>query len=414
MRFFFPDSQDQINPDFDFATEEHPALRVRQRDDRYIHEVLHTQTIDGVLVSKAIVDGWAGTGAKYTLAQRHRLYRVGIRRFFRLDAAPGKNLLTMGDCGAFSYIDEEVPPYRPDEVIDFYEECGFDIGIAIDHVIFGYDPTHDGSQPAANHDWETRQQLTLSLADEFLGRCHSRDVRFTPMGVAQGWSPASYASAVRELQKIGYKRIALGGMVPLKTAEILACLKEISLTLEPDTRLHLLGITRCSNIGTFASLGVTSFDSTSAFRQAFKDDHDNYYAPDRNYTAIRVPQVGGNANLKKRIQAGRIEQNQALRLEQECLRALHGYDLGDVKLQDVLDVLRTYGQLFGSSKDYTAAYSEILRDTPWKECKCGICESVGINVVLFRGSERNKRRGFHNVYAFRQRLDRELEMRGVA
>jgi Queuine tRNA-ribosyltransferase len=414
MRFFFPDSQDQINPDFDFATEEHPALRVRQRDDRYIHEVLHAQTIDGVLVSKAIVDGWAGTGAKYTLAQRHRLYRVGIRRFFRLDAAPGKNLLTMGDCGAFSYIDEEVPPYRPDEVIDFYEECGFDIGIAIDHVIFGYDPVHDSSLPAANHDWETRQQLTLSLADEFLSRCHSRNVRFTPMGVAQGWSPSSYASAVRELQKIGYNRIALGGMVPLKTPEILACLKEISLTLEPDTQLHLLGITRCSNIGTFASLGVTSFDSTSAFRQAFKDDHDNYYAPERNYTAIRVPQVGGNASLKKRIQAGHIEQNRALRLEQECLRALHGYDLGEVRLQDVLDVLRTYGQLFGSSKDYTAAYSEILQDTPWKECKCGICESAGINVVMFRGSERNKRRGFHNVYAFRQRLDRELEMRGVA
>jgi hypothetical protein len=415
MRFFFPDSQDQVDPDFDFVTEEHPPLRVRQRDDRYIHEVLRTRAIDGVLVSKTIVDGWARTGAKYTLAQRQRLYRVGIRRFFRLDAAPGKDLQTMGDCGAFSYIEEEVPPYKPDEVIDFYEECGFDIGIAIDHVIFGYDPAHDSALlPAANRDWETRQQLTLSLADEFLGRCRTRNVGFTPMGVAQGWSPVSYASAVRELQKIGYRRIALGGMVPLKTGEILACLKEISLTLEPDTQLHLLGITRCSNIGTFASFGVTSFDSTSAFRQAFKDDHDNYYTPERNYTAIRVPQVGGNTSLKKHIQAGRIEQNNAMRLEQECLRALYGYDLGGVKLEDVLDVLRAYGQLFGSSKDYTSAYSETLRDTPWKECSCGICESAGINVILFRGSERNKRRGFHNVYAFRQRLDRELEMRGVA
>ena len=35
-------------------------------------------------------------------------------------------------------------------------------------------------------------------------------------------------------------------------------------------------------------------------------------------------------------------------------------------------------------------------------------QKAGINVILFRGSERNKRRGFHNLYVFRQRLDREL------
>ena len=49
----------------------------------------------------------------------------------------------MGDCGAFSYIRDDVPPYTPDEVIDFYDECGFDLGISIDHVIFGYDPAAD-------------------------------------------------------------------------------------------------------------------------------------------------------------------------------------------------------------------------------------------------------------------------------
>jgi hypothetical protein len=33
---------------------------------------------------------------------------------------------------------------------------------------------------------------------------------------------------------------------------------------------------------------------------------------------------------------------------------------------------------------------------------------------MFRGSERNKRRGFHNLYVFRQRLDRELRRRSAA
>ena len=91
--------------------------------------------------------------------------------------------------------------------------------------------------------------------------------------------------------------------------------KQISTVRDPGTQLHLLGITRCSNIGEFASLGVTSFDSTSAFRQAFKDDQDNYHTPDRTYTAIRVPQVDGNPKLKARIQAGRVSQDKAIQLE---------------------------------------------------------------------------------------------------
>jgi hypothetical protein len=34
-------------------------------------------------------------------------------------------------------------------------------------------------------------------------------------------------------------------------------------------------------------------------------------------------------------------------------------------------------------------------------------------VIIFRGSERNKRRGFHNLHVFRQRLDRELNVRSA-
>jgi hypothetical protein len=163
----------------------------------------------------------------------------------------------------------------------------------------------------------------------------------------------------------------------------------------------------------FASLGVTSFDSTSAFRQAFKDDRDNYHTPDRTYTAIRVPQVDGNAKLKKRIQAGQVSQDKAIRLEQACMQALRGYGYGEVKIGQVLGCLEAYEQIFDGRKSYREAYRETLEDAPWKTCTCGICDNAGINVVIFRGSERNKRRGFHNIYAFRQRVDRELATRSA-
>ena len=409
MKFFFPDSQDQIDPGFDLVSEERSPLRVRQRDDLYLHEAIGVPVIDGLLVSKAIVDGQPGAAGKYTLAPRHRLYRQGVRQFFRLDAALGPRVVTMGDCGAFSYVRDEAPPYTSDQVIDFYAECGFDLGISVDHVILGYDPAAEtGPDHQQIRGWAARQRLTLDLATEFLARCRARKVVFEPVGVAQGWSPASYARAVGELQKMGYTRIAVGGMVPLKTHEILACLRQISTVRYPDTRLHLLGITRCASMAEFAGFGVTSFDSTSPFRQAFKDDKDNYHTLERTFTALRVPQVDGNPKLKAAIQAGRVAQRDAAEREQACMRLLRDFDAGRATVQRVLDALRGYQEIFDGRRDYSEAYRTILEQAPWKHCPCGICERAGIDVAIFRGSERNKRRGFHNVYAFRQRLNREL------
>ena len=84
---------------------------------------------DGILVSKSVVDGMAQSSSRYSLAQRHRLFRVGVQTFFRLERSHYE-LESMGDCGAFSYVTEPEPPYTADEVIDFYEGCGFDYGLS--------------------------------------------------------------------------------------------------------------------------------------------------------------------------------------------------------------------------------------------------------------------------------------------
>ncbi|MEU7757645.1 tRNA-guanine transglycosylase DpdA [Micromonospora aurantiaca (nom. illeg.)] len=408
MRFFFPDSQDQVDPGFDFVTEERDPFRVRQRDDLYAHEVLTQAPFDGLLVSKAIVDGKAGGGTgKYTAAQRHRLYREGARRFFRLDRGHTP-LKIMGDCGAFSYVAEEYPPYSVDEVIDFYDGCGFHYGIAVDHVIFQYEPkTIRDDERAA--EWVRRQEITLALAADFWQRCKARRVCFTPLGVAQGWSPQSYADAVVALQRIGYQRIALGGMVPLKTQEILACLAAIDQVREPTTQLHLLGISRCDDVPTFATHGVTSFDSTSPFRQAFKDDRDNYYTPTGTYVALRVPQVDGNPKLKARIRSGEISQAQALALERTALTRLRQYDADEIEVDPVVQALVDYSVVWDGKSDRSAQYRATLTDRPWRDCPCDLCKAIGIEVVIFRGTERNKRRGFHNLYVFEQRLRPQRE-----
>ncbi|EBP8440550.1 tRNA-guanine transglycosylase, partial [Salmonella enterica] len=112
LKYFFPDSQDFIDPSFDFVRETRNEHRVRQRDDHYPHEVF-PHPYDGMLVSKAVVDGLGGGESKYTRAQRLRYFRNGMKHFFRLP----DNMQTMGDCGAFTYVNQDVPPYRVEEVI---------------------------------------------------------------------------------------------------------------------------------------------------------------------------------------------------------------------------------------------------------------------------------------------------------
>src|SRR4051812_33620113 len=78
---------------------------------------------------------------------------------------------------------------------------------------------------------------------------------FVPIGVAQGWSPDSYRHSVERLQQIGYDHIAIGGLVPLKTPEILEVLAAVHPALRPGVRVHLFGVTRVAHVATFARYG---------------------------------------------------------------------------------------------------------------------------------------------------------------
>ena len=78
----------------------------------------------------------------------------------------------------------------------------------------------------APDEWKERRRISLALAEKFKLRPMSAVAQLQLVGAAQGWSPASYADSVRQLQDMGYDRIALGGMVPLKTTDILACLAD--------------------------------------------------------------------------------------------------------------------------------------------------------------------------------------------
>ncbi len=163
---------------------------------------------------------------------------------------------------------------------------------------------------------------------------------------------------------------------------------------------------------TFNASNFNRFANRNSFRQSFMDDKDNYYTLNSTFVALRVPQTDGNPALRRRIQAGEVQQQDAVDAEQQCLKTLRSFDAGKASVDRAVAVLRSYETIYDTKgRDRSDSYRRTLEAAPWKSCKCGICQDAGIEVMIFRGAERNKRRGFHNLAVFKRRLNRTTRPR---
>lgn len=76
-------------------------------------------------------------------------------------------------------------------------------------------------------------------------------------------------------------------------------------------------------------------------------------------------------------------------------------------LKQVWGLVESYARFAGDA-DNLDEYQRLLRAEPWKECDCTICQTHGIEVAIWRGNNRNRRRGFHNTRRFYDQFEREL------
>jgi hypothetical protein len=84
------------------------------------------------------------------------------------------------------------------------------------------------------------------------------------------------------------------------------------------------------------------------------------------------------------------------------------FDAGEMKMPEVLDVLEQYEECYSSdSSSHRDQYATTLDARPWKACACDVCKTLGHHVILFRGAERNRRRGLHNTWTFYRRVQRQ-------
>ena len=161
-------------------------------------------------------------------------------------------------------------------------------------------------------------------------------------------------------------------------------------------------------IKSFERLSVVSFDSASYLRKAWLRSGQNYLSMEQKwYAAIRVPystqQKICDSALKIHISKTKLKL-----MEESALTALREYEKGRLPLNDTLDKVMEYDDLLlrnsNDGQSLRKKYEITLIDRPWEKCDCAFCRSNGIDSLIFRGSNRNKRRGFHNTWLFNNYL----------
>ena len=227
---------------------------------------------------------------------------------------------------------------------------------------------------------------------------------------------------------MGYKYIAIGGLVPLKVAQIHEAVASVNAVAmqHDDVRIHLLGFAKADNLDEFKKYKrIASFDSTSPLIRAFKDNRHNYWIKNENgglnyYSAIRVPQSLDNNTFRRKIKSGELNIEELQRKESIALESLRNYDHDSSNLDETLDNVLDYslplyddGRSDQSSMErkiekLRSDYRRTLEDKPWKSCSCEVCKSISIEAIIFRASNRNKRRGFHNLYVYHQHVTEKL------
>ncbi len=408
LLYFLPDWDDFLDADFDFKNDQFSTERRANRNELHMIKLLQpTRICDGVLVSLAQHLGTKGLLRRVPLADPHLMRPKSVKEHFGL----ADDQWAFGDCGAFSYANEDEPAISVEQAVAVYELYEFDLGASVDHIPLREIVVNGKKKKLSIKEREERVRLTARNAEAFINLWAERSCSFTPVGVIQGIEAEDYGEQMGAYIEMGYKHLALGGLVPRSDDEIAEVVASVANALKSQKHrpwVHLLGVFRPKIQAKFREGGINSFDSATYFRKAWLRSDQNYLGVDGKwYGAIRVPPTHDARTLERLKESGKRKSTIEKR-ERLALDALRSFAKGYISEDDCLDAVLSYDKLLDrgdfSSKYLRAQYRNTLHNQPWKKCKCAVCRDIGIDVVIFRGYNRNKRRGAHNTCRLYEQL----------
>ena len=406
--YFLPDWDDFLDLNYDFESDTFSAESRAEREEVHMIKLFQPQRLcDGVLVSLAQHLGTKGLLRRVPLDDPYLLKPRSVRDHFGLAA----DQWAFGDCGAFSYVNEPKPTISIEQAVAVYDLYEFDLGASVDHIPVEEIVTESGKRKLTPEERRGRVTLTRNNAETFISLCKSRGSGFIPVGVIQGLDAKSFGRQVLEYIEMGYTHIALGGLVPRQDADIEEIVAEVSSRLNGVKHrpwIHLLGVFRPKLQEKFRVLNVNSFDSATYFRKAWLRSDQNYLGADGDwYAAIRVPPTSDPRTFIRLKESG-LSERKIKEREQSVIMSLRRYANRKVSLKKCLNDILKYDALLDRADaergDAELDYRRTLKERPWERCPCTVCQTIGIHALIFRGYNRNKRRGAHNTLQLYTRL----------
>lgn len=422
MRYYIPEWDDKIDPNFDFQSDTHsPRHDANPKADSYMWQIFREDEIpfDGILISLMAIDGNNGKGQQIRDLGGFRQY-LGLPNRVRI----------LADCGAWGYIRRKTPPFDPVKVFELYANLGVQEAVTVDHLVLG---------------GEAEARMKITRENGIRGYDAWRESwqnEFDLLVSTQGSSISDYLAMIRTYSQHGISQFALGSLARRKTSFIMELMSELAkvskdLPTHPK-RMHFFGLGRPNLFLGFQELenqGIqVSFDTASWLRRAWLNGH--YYSVNqgrfRTYTAVRVEMTERNRGSFKgnRKLSERADYALLGNLEREARTGLREFGKKKESLDSISRKLKVFhskiieermkrdielgldaSQVQRNLKEHTRkeevlreTYEKTLLDRPWEVCDCEICERLGMDVVVFRGNNRNRARGFHNVYTMYHRV----------
>lgn len=358
--------------------------------------------IDGILVSK----GYVNQKLEESIAKHG-----GIQNFLRWKGP------VMGDSGAWLYKNEEEPPCSVRELLDYYARMKISIGVHLDHLILKTINIDGKARELTEEEKRKRWKITVDNARETMELLSKEKYNgLKIVGVAQGWDLKSYKLAARELLKMGYDYLGIGGIARRPTSRLREIVEVVSKEIDrlptkqrKKAKLHLFGFGRLHLVRDFMKKRVVSFDTASPLRQAWESGEHNYHFADpwRSYTAIRI-----------RLTRVKKCRGHLTEIENETLETMYRFARDGISMKETLEKILRYERKILKAdgvddKDinriidiFNQRYIRTLEDRPWEKCRCPICKEKGIDVIIFREGWRNGARAHHNVRQFYLELNR--------
>src|SRR5260370_3227846 len=330
---------------------------------------------DGIVVSLAQHFGSKGVLKKFAPTDIQALDSGVIRAKFGLSL----NQWVFGDCGAFTYVNEPNPTITTEQAISMYQLYGFDLGASVDHIPFPAITVNNEKVMLTESDRKQRIKLTRDNAEAFIRLHKRRKCTFTPVGTIQALTPDDYATQFLEYIEMGYRHVAIGGLIPKSDAEIVETVQALGkakANCKQDIWIAWFCVFRPKIQSQFRQEGITSFDSATYFRKAWLRSDQNYLGVDGQwYAAIRVPMTS-DARTRLRLRASGVPLYWLEKLEEEALLALHQYGARQRTLDSTLKAVMDYDMMLNRGADHGGnlwwTYRPTLEARPWEMCTCSV------------------------------------------